>query len=130
MLRKTRSGLDFFFRQNWKIIAILTGLILFVAISQHFGLDKKVIVLLVILFGFLTQAFSILVSWIAVIPVIGPPVSHIISLPFFLIVNALAYLITLLTLRRGYTKDVVGSKILVTALLIGIIIGFVLGRLL
>jgi len=130
ILKRVRFGLSAFFRKNWKVLAILAMLILFVAVSQRFGFDKKIVVFVVVIVGFITQFFSILTSWIALIPVIGPPCAHIISLPFFFIVNALAYLVTLLALRKGYTKDVAGSKILVTALLIGIIIGFVLGRLL
>jgi hypothetical protein len=130
MLKKIRSALSTFFRKNRKVMAILAGLVLFVAISQRYGFDKKIVVLVVIFFGYITQFFSIIASWIALIPIIGPPAAHVISLPFFFIVNALAYLVTFLAIRKGYTKDVAGSKILVTALLIGIIIGFVLGRLL
>ena len=129
-MNRIGSGLSTFFGKNRKVIAVLAILMLFVAISQRFGFDKKIVVFVVILFGFITQLFSVVASWIALIPVIGPPAAHIISLPFFFIVNALAYLVTLLALRKGYTKDVAGSKILVTALLIGIIIGFALGRLL
>lgn len=130
VLNRAGSGLSTFFRKNWKVVAMLAVLVLFVAISQRFGFDKKIVVLVVIFFGYVTQFFSIIASWITLIPVIGPPAAHIISLPFFLIVNALAYLVTFLAIRKGYTKDVAGSKILVTALLIGIIIGFALGRLL
>ena len=130
MLRRTGTSLCAFFRRNWKTLAILLLLLLFVAIAQRLGLDKKIIVILVLFVGYVTQAFTILVSLIAAIPIIGPPAAYIISLPFFLIVNALAYLITLFTLRKGYTRDVLGSRILVTAFLIGIIIGYALGKLL
>ena len=124
------KGMINFIRRNWKTISILLGLILFVAIAQRLGLDEKAIVILVLFVGYVTQAFTIIVGLIAAIPIIGPPVAYIVSLPFFLIVNALAYLITLFTLRKGYTKDVLGSRILVTAFLIGIIIGYALGKLL
>ena len=102
---------------------------LFVVIAQRLGLDKKVIVIIVLFFGYVTQLFAILVGLIATIPIIGPPIASIISLPFFLIVNAIAYIVTLFSLRKGYTKDVLGSRILVTTLLIGIIIGYALGKL-
>jgi len=119
-----------FLRRNWKTLTILVSLVLFVAVAQYLGLDEKAIVILVLFIGYVTQAFTIIIALIAAIPIIGPPVAYIISLPFFLIVNALAYLITLFTLRKGYTKDVLGSRILVTAFLIGIIIGYALGKLL
>jgi hypothetical protein len=119
-----------FFKKNWKIIYVLLLLVLFVAIAQRLGLDKKVIVIIVLFFGYVTQLFAILVGLIALIPIIGPPMASVISLPFFLIVNAIAYIVTLFSLRKGYTKDVLGSRILVTTLLIGIIIGYALGKLL
>ncbi|UCE17348.1 MAG: hypothetical protein JSV84_10640 [Gemmatimonadota bacterium] len=119
-----------FFKKNWKIIFVLLALILFIGVAQRLGLDKKAIVIIVLFFGYVTQLFAILVGLIALIPIIGPPVASVISLPFFLIVNAIAYIVTLFSLRKGYTKDVLGSRILVTTLLVGIIIGYALGKLL
>lgn len=116
--------------KNWKTICVLLGLVLFVMIAQRVGLDKKVIVITVVFFGYITQLFTILAGLVASIPIIGPPIAHVISLPFFLIVNGIAYIVTLFSLRRGYTKDVLGSRILVTTLLVGIIIGYALGKLL
>ena len=121
--------LSSFFSKNWKIISVLLALSLFTVIAQRLGLDKKVIVIIVLFFGYVTQLFAILVALIATIPFIGPPIAGIISLPFFLIVNAIAYIVTLFSLRKGYTKDVLGSRILVTTLLVGIIIGYALGKL-
>ena len=119
-----------FFKKNWKIISVLLALVLFVAIAQRLGLDKKAIVIIVLFFGYVTQLFAILVGLIALIPIVGPLIASVISLPFFLIVNAIAYIVTLFSLRKGYTKDVLGSRVLVTTLLIGIIIGYALGKLL
>jgi len=124
------QALQNFFKKNWKIMSVLLALVLFVAIAQRLGLDKKAIVIIVLFFGYVTQLFAILVGLIALIPIIGPPIASVISLPFFLIVNAIAYIVTLFSLRKGYTKDVLGSRILVTTLLIGIIIGYALGKLL
>ena len=118
-----------FFKKNWKIILVLLALVLFVGVAQRLGLDKKAIVIIVVFFGYVTQLFAILVGLIALIPIVGPPVASVISLPFFLIVNAIAYIVTLFSLRKGYTKDVLGSRILVTTLLVGIIIGYALGKL-
>ena len=130
MLRTVGQSVRAFCKKNRKTLCILFGLIVFVTLAQRFGLDKKVIVIIVLFFGYVTQVFTVLVGLVAAIPIIGPPVAHIISLPFFLIVNGLAYIVTLFTLRKGYTKDVLGSRVLVTAFLIGIIIGFALGKLL
>jgi hypothetical protein len=118
-----------FLERNWKIFFILMILLAFVYIAQQIGLDKKITVFAVFFFGYVTQLFAVIVGGIATIPVIGPPIAQIISLPFFFIVNAIAYIVTFFSLRKGYAKDVLGSRILVTTLLVGIIIGYALGKL-
>ena len=42
-------------------------------------------------------------------------------------VNAIAYLVTPVVVRRGYARDVIDSRVLVITLLFGIVIGFLLG---
>jgi hypothetical protein len=130
MFKKTGQCIQVFVTKNWKIVCILLALVLFVAVAQRIGLDKRAIVIIVLFFGHVTYLFSILVGLIAAIPVIGPPIASVISLPFFLIVNAVVYVVTLFSLRKGYARDVLGSRVLVTTLLIGMIIGYALGKLL
>ena len=117
-------------KKNWKIIFVLLVLLLFIVVAQRIGLDKKITVFIVLILGYMTQLFTVLVGLIAVIPVIGPPIAAIISLPLIFIVNAIAYMVTFFSLRKGYAKDVLGSRVLVTTLLVGIIIGYALGKLL
>ena len=130
LFEKVWQRIRSFVEKNWKTICVILVLILFVVIAQRIGLDKQAIVIIVIFFGYVTRLFAMLIGLIAVIPVVGPYIAHLISLPFFLIVNAIAYMVTLFSLRKGYAKDVLGSRILVTTLLIGIIIGYALGKLL
>ncbi|MCK4395739.1 hypothetical protein KAW96_03990 [candidate division WOR-3 bacterium] len=111
-----------------KFILIWLVIVLFIIISIILGFDKKIIALVVILTGFLTQAFSGLIGMIGTIPAIGPMIVKIVTLPFFLLLNALAYLFTFFALRMGLKRDIVRARIISTALLIGIVIGFILGR--
>jgi len=129
MFKRAWQGMRGFVEKNWKAICVLLILVLFVLIAQRIGLDKKVIVVTVLFFGYVTQLFAILVALIAAIPIIGPPIASIISLPFFFIVNAIAYIVTFFSLRKGHAKDVLSSRVLVTTLLVGIIIGHALGKL-
>jgi hypothetical protein len=117
------------FRKNWKIGCCLMILLGFIVVAQHYGLDKEITVLTVLFFGYVTQLFSVLVGYIAVIPVIGAPIANIISLPFIFIVNAIAYIVTFFSLRRGYAKEVLGSRVLVTSFIVGLILGYALGKL-
>jgi hypothetical protein len=111
-----------------KFILLWLIIILFVVISIPLGFDKKIIALVVILVGFLTSAFAGLVGMVGAIPAIGPMVAKIITLPFFLLLNAVAYLFTFVALRMGFKRDIVRARIISTAFLVGIVIGFILGR--
>lgn len=111
-----------------KFILLWLVIILFVMISIPLGFDKKIIALVVILVGFVTSAFSGLIGMVGAIPAIGPMVVKIITLPFFLLLNAVAYLFTFVALRMGFKRDIVRARIISTAFLVGIVIGFILGR--
>jgi hypothetical protein len=62
--------------------------------------------------------------------VVGPLIISIIALPFFLLVNGIAYLVTLVAIRKSHVRSAVESCNEVTALRVGIVIGYLLGRLL
>jgi len=111
-----------------KFILIWLIIALFVIISTSLGFDRKIIALVVILVGFLTQAFTGLIGMIGSIPTIGPLVARIITLPLFLLLNAFAYFFTFIALRMGFKRDIVRARIIVTAFMVGIVIGFILGR--
>jgi hypothetical protein len=106
-------------------------LIIFAAVvaSRIFKFDKSATALLILVFGYATHAFAGLIAIIGTIPVVGTYLVTILTLPFFLLVNGLAYLVTLIALRKGDAKAVMNSRILVSALLVGIIIGYFLGKL-
>jgi len=129
MIAASLQKISSFLRRNWKTACLIPAFALFVAIAQAVGLDKRAIVILVVFFGYVTQLFGALVGLVRMVPLIGPPIATVVSLPFFLVINAVAYLVTLFSLHKGYAKDVVDSKVMVTALLVGIIIGYALGKL-
>jgi len=128
MLMRVWNRISAFYRDNWKICCVLVLLAAFIYVAQHYGLDREITVFVVLFLGYVTQLFSVLVGFIATIPVIGPPVAQIISLPFIFIVNAIAYLVTFFSLRKGYAKELLGSRVLVTAFLVGLILGYALGK--
>jgi heme A synthase len=119
-----------FISKNWRFLCVFLVLLLFVIVAQRYGIDKEITVFVVLFLGYVTQLFSALVGFIAAIPVIGPPIASLLSLPFIFIVNAIAYIVTFFSLRRGYAKEVLGSRFLVTAFLVGIVVGYALGKVL
>ena len=119
-----------FFVAFWRTILIWFLIILFVVIALHFNIDKTVIGGVVVVVGLLTQACTGLIGIISLIPLIGPLVAKILALPLFWLINALGYFVSVVAIKRGYSKEVINYRVLTIVLLIGIVIGFILGKLL
>ncbi|MFN3751622.1 MAG: hypothetical protein ACK4SR_09625 [Thiobacillus sp.] len=117
--------------RNWKIMLPLWGAIAgFVWLGLNFNVDRSVIAGSVVAFGLLSNAFAWLLGVIALVPVIGPIIVKVLSIGFIWLLNAVGYLVSYIAIRRGYSKDVLTYRGLTVAVIIGIVIGFVLGRLL
>ncbi len=117
-----------FFQAFWKTILTWVLLVTFVIISIHYNVDKSVIGGSVVIFGIISQAFIGLINIIGLVPLVGPIIAKILALPLFWLINALGYFISIVAIKKGYTKDVVNYRILTVVLLVGIVIGFILGK--
>lgn len=106
----------------WIIIAGI------VAIGIWLGVDRTVIAVAVTVFATLTNAFSGLLSLIALIPFIGPLIVKVVTLPIFWILNGLGYWLSVFAIRRGYTKEVLNYRVLTVVFLLGIVFGYILGK--
>ena len=119
-----------FFKSYKNILILWLGILTAVVIALLLGVDQKIIVFGTLLIGLFTQAFTGLATLIVMIPVAGPLILKILTIPIFWIINALAYLVSVLAIRKGYGKDIVNSKVITLALLVGTVIGYILGHLL
>ena len=108
----------------WLTIAII------VLIGIELGVDEKVIGIAVAVFGVATHAFTSLLALIALVPFLGPLLVKVLTLPFFWILNGIGYCLSILAIRRGYAKEVVNYRVLTFAFLLGILVGYVLGKIL
>jgi hypothetical protein len=104
-------------------------IIVMIEIGVHYRIDKSIVALVVLLVGILGQAFAALLAWIGLVPVVGPMIAHVLSLPFLWLLNGIGYLVSIVAIRRGYSKDVLNYRVITVALLTGITIGYVLGKL-
>ncbi|MDT3708454.1 MAG: hypothetical protein ROZ09_16670 [Thiobacillus sp.] len=116
--------------RDWKVMLPLWlaigGL---VWLGLHFNVDHSALAAGVLLIGLVSHAFTWLLGIIALVPVIGPIVVKVLSIGFVWLLNAVGYLVAYVAIRRGYSKDVLTYRGLTIALIVGIVIGFVLGRL-
>jgi len=124
------------FRKIWdfiysfrKILIIWIALIGFVIIGFVLGLDKAAVTFIAILFGFISQAFIGLINLIALIPFVGPLIAKVLALPIYWILNALGYFVSLIAIKKGYSKDVLNYRVLTIVFLVGITVGYVIGKL-
>ena len=110
---------------------ILLGLILSTAIgiALYYGIDKKIIVLSAFIIGVFTELFVGVVALIAAIPLIGPMIIKIVSIPIFWVLNALGTLVSGIAIKKGYATELARGRIMTLALLIGMIIGYIIGNL-
>jgi hypothetical protein len=118
-----------FFLAFWKTIIVWIVIGIFITVALHFEVDKAVIGGVVVVFGLITQAFVGLISIIALIPFIGPIIAKVLALPLFWLINALGYFVSVIAIKRGYSKDVLNYRILTIVFLIGIVIGYLIGKL-
>ena len=119
-------------RPRTKILLLWLGLILFIAISAFTHLDKKIAAALVILYGLITPVFtsifSFLGAYVNLIPYFGPTIVKAFTLPATLLITLTAYLIGLIRIKQGMFKQVVSARLYALILAIGIVIGYILGK--
>ncbi len=116
-------------RGTWKVmLPILLGLVLFIWLGNHFGLDKKVTTAGAALLGVGSGVLAWLVGIISMVPIIGPLVIKILSIGFIWLLNAIGYFVSFVAIRRGYSQDVLTYRGLTIALLTGIVIGYIIAQ--
>tara|TARA_Y100000588_G_C13591720_1_gene643198 strand:+ start:142 stop:528 length:387 start_codon:yes stop_codon:yes gene_type:complete len=118
------------FFKNYKFHILLWILIgVSVVVALQYGVDEKIVVFTTLILGIFTQVFAGLGALIAMIPIIGPILIKIITIPFFWMINALGHGVSIVAIKKGYTDELVKSRVLTIALLIGIVLGYVMGNL-
>ncbi len=120
------------FKENLEIAVTILIMISVFYVLTYFGVDKILSTAIVALLGIFMevarQIFSQAIFMIQSIPYIGPIVAKVIVWPFFITINGVAYLVVLTLIRvKGY-KQVANARVLTTVFLVGILLGFILGR--
>jgi len=93
-------------------------------------LDKTIVAGIAALVGLATSAFSGLTALIVLIPWAGPLIVKALSLPIVWLMNGAGYFTAIFLAKKGHGKAVVDSRLITIVLIVGIIIGFIIGKLL
>ncbi len=116
---------------NWKFMLPIWSVIVgFIWVGIECNLDKQIIAASVFLIGLLSNAFTWLLGIIGVVPLVGPLIVKVLSLGFIWLLNAVGYLVSFVAIRRGYSRDVLTYRGVTIALIVGIVIGYIVGKLL
>jgi hypothetical protein len=83
----------------------------------------------VVVVGLVTNAFVWLLGLVGVVPVVGPIIVGAVTTGFLLLINSISSLIAYLAIKRGYRRDMLTFKGVTIALIVGMAIGFIIGRL-
>ena len=63
------------------------------------------------------------------VPFIGPLIVKVLAIPFFWILNGIGYFVSIVAIKKGYSRELVGSRVLTTAVLVGLVLGYIIGHL-
>ena len=107
------------------VVLVIAIILLMVQYHQ----DKRAIALVAVVAAFITHLFSSAVLLISAVPIIGPLIIKVLSIPFFWVINALGYFTSAIAIKKGYAHTVTTHRLVTIFLLIGIIIGYILGHL-
>ena len=117
-----------FFKQRWKHILAWALILVIIIIALKMEVDGKIVVFVTLILGFFTQIFAGVGVLIAMVPWVGPFIIKVFTIPFFWLLNAMGYFVSIIAIKKGYSKQLTRSRVLTVALLFGIIIGYVLGH--
>ena len=93
-----------------------------------FIFSSKVSPFIAFIIGVFTELFVSVIALIAAIPLVGPMIIKIVSIPIFWILNALGTLVSGIAIKKGYATELARGRIMTLALLIGMIIGYIIGN--
>lgn len=119
-------------RRNRELILFWAVLVAFVAVGLRLHWKAEVITAAAVLWGLATHIFGVVFAnlgvWIGAIPVMGPLVLKVFTWPLFLLINGLAFFTSLVGVNIGRGRQVFEARVAATILTVGILIGFILGK--
>ena len=104
-----------FIKSHWKHIVIWTVILSVIVVALRYGFDKKVVVFGTVFIGVFTQAFAGLAALVGALPLIGPFIVKVFALPIIWIIHASGSLVGAVAIKKGYSKEMVKSRVLTLA---------------
>ena len=118
-----------FIKSNPKTILTLLGIGISVYLMLTFNLDVRAITIITLLLGFITNVFVGLTTLVGLVPIIGPLIVKVFTIPFFWLLNGMGYFTSAYAIKKGYGRDIMSHRLITITLLTGIVLGYILGHL-
>ena len=115
-----------FYRKKILLLIFISSIF---SIAFYYGIDKKLLVFAAFILSVFTEVFVGVSVLIATIPVVGPMIIKLVTIPVFWVFNAMGTLVSGIAIKKGYATEMARGRILTLALLIGITIGYIIGNL-
>lgn len=113
---------------RWRVmLPIVLLIVALVWLGLKYQVDELVIAGVAFVFAVVSGAFAWVVALVTLVPIIGPLVIKILSIPIVWLINGIGYLVSFVAIKRGYSQDVLTYRGLTITLIVGIVIGFILG---
>ena len=118
-----------FIKSNPKTIFTLLGIGIIIYLMLAYKLDIRAITIITLLLGYITNVFVGLTALIGLVPVVGPLIVKVFTIPFFWLLNGMGYFTSAYAIKKGYGRDIMSHRLITIVLLIGIVLGYILGHL-
>ena len=118
-----------FIKSNPKTIFILLGIGIIIYLMLAYKLDIRAITIISLLLGYITNVFVGLTTLVGLVPVIGPLIVKVFTIPFFWLLNGMGYFTSAYAIKKGYGRDIMSHRLIIIVLLTGIVLGYILGHL-
>ena len=107
---------------------VVAGILVFLGIK--FRWDKAIVGTSVFLVGLITQVFGWFIGLLGGIPILGPLFVKFLGLPLLFVINALGNALIFIGVKMGFKREVMNGRLLVFIFILGMLIGFIVGKLL
>ena len=121
--------LGHFIKSNPKTIFILLGIGIIIYLMLAYKLDIRAITIITLLLGYITNVFVGIITLVGLVPIIGPLIVKVFTIPFFWLLNGMGYFTSAYAIKKGYGRDIMSHRLITIVLLTGIVLGYILGHL-
>lgn len=123
------SKFSMFVKKNPWLFVTIAVIVALAYIMILRGWDVRAVAIITLVIGFIAQVFTGIAALLSMIPVVGPIIVKLLSIPIFWALGATGKISSVYAIKKGYGRDVISFNLVVIVLLAGIMIGYLLGHL-